>query len=100
MKHAENPPAPASYVGHVKNGVVVLDAQVPLAEGQVVRVEPVGQGMAAHVELECADRVRELQRLFAEWTEEDGKLSDEDADRLRKTLERSRGLRFHSPIVE
>jgi hypothetical protein len=83
-----------SYFGHVKNGVVVFDAQTPLREGQSVRVEPLpakdGQ----------ADRIEQLRRLFADWTEEDGKLPEEQADVLREALEQHRGLSFHSPTMD
>lgn len=97
MKPTEHPSSGASYIGHVKNGVVVLDVQVPFPEGQAVRVEPLTK---ANLDREREDRVRQLQHLFSEWTEEDGKLSDEEADRLRAALEVSRGLGFRSPGVD
>jgi hypothetical protein len=96
MKHSEHSSS-ASYPGHVKNGVVVLDIQVPLPEGQPVRVEPVAQRT---LDQERADRVRQLQYLFSEWTEEDGKLPDEEADRLHAGLEEGRGLGFRAPTVD
>lgn len=96
MKPSETLSSPA-YIGHVKNGVVVLDAQVSLTEGQAVRVEPLGK---TQLELERAECVRQLQQLFTEWTEEDGKLSDEEADRLHAALEYSRGLGFRSPKLD
>jgi hypothetical protein len=94
MKPSETPAPPASYIGHVKDGVVVFDAHVSLPDGQAVRVEPLGE---APLTQERADQVRRLQQLFAEWTEEDGKLSEEEAERLHTALERSPRLRFRSP---
>ena len=94
------PPDAASaqtYTGHVKNGVIVLDAQVTLDEGQAVRVEPLTDSPLAALQ---AQRVHQLQELFAEWTEEDGRLTDEDADRLRTALQQNRGLGFRSPALD
>ena len=98
MKQSETPSS-ASYIGHVKNGVVVLDTQVSLNDGQAVRVEPLGQGTGIQLDTDRADRVRQLQQLFAEWTAEDAKLSDAEADRLRAALEQNRGLSFRSPTL-
>jgi hypothetical protein len=86
-----------AYTGHVKNGVIVLDGHVVLDEGQAVRVEPLAQ---TAVDAERAERFRQLQQLFAEWTQEDGTLNDEEADRLRSALEQSRGLGFRSPALD
>ena len=99
MKQPETQ-SPASYLGHVKNGVVVLDTQVALNDGQAVRVEPLGPGTGAKLDTERADRVRQLQQYFAEWTVEDGKLSDAEADRLHAALEQNRGLSFRSPTLD
>ncbi len=45
-------------LGHVQNGVVILDGGVPLAEGTAVRVEP----------LESANQpTTDLQRQLLEW---------------------------------
>ena len=96
MKPSENASSQA-YIGHVKNGVIVLDAQINLDEGQPVRVEPLAQ---TPLDTERAERVRQLQQLFAQWTEEDGKLTDEEADRLRTALKQSRGLGFRSPALD
>ena len=100
MKNSETPSSESSYIGHVKNGVVVLDPQVPLTDGQAVRVEPLGQETERQIDTDRADRVRQLQELFAEWTEEDGKLSDEEADRLHAALGQSRGVAFRSPKLD
>ena len=99
MKQSETPSS-ASYIRHVKNGVVVLDTQVSLNDGQAVRVEPLGQGTGIQLDTDRADRVRQLQQLFAEWTAEDAKLSDAEADRLRAALEQNRGLSFRSPTLD
>jgi hypothetical protein len=88
------------HFGNVKNGVVVLDSPLQLKEGQAVRVEPVEDEMKRQADSDRADRVRGLQQLFAEWTEEDAKLSDEEADRLRTALEQNRGFRFQSPTLD
>jgi tRNA(fMet)-specific endonuclease VapC len=92
--------ASSAHLGHVKNGVVVLDTPLQLKEGQAVRVEPVEDEMERQADTDRADRVRGLQQLFAEWTEEDARLSDEEADRLRTALEQNRGLRFQSPPLD
>ncbi len=85
----------SSYRGHVKNGVVVLDDKVALNDGQQVRVEPLDSGTNAQ-DAERAERVDRLKQLFAQWTDEDGKLSEEEADCLRAALDRNRGLHFRS----
>jgi hypothetical protein len=95
MKPTEITSSP--HFGHVKNGVVVLDTPLKLKEGQAVRVEPVEDEMERQAD---TDRVRGLQQLFAEWTEEDAKLSNEEADRLHIALEQNRGLRFQSPTLD
>jgi hypothetical protein len=79
------------YTGHVKNGVIVLD------EAQAMRVQPLAN---TPLDAQQAERVRQLQKLFAEWTEEDSRLSDEEADRLHTALEQSRGLGFRSPALD
>lgn len=99
MKQSETPSA-SSYIGHVKNGVVILDAQVFLKDGQAVRVEPLAPGIQTPLDAEREGRVRQLQQLFGEWTEEDGTLSDEEADRLHTALEQNRGLSFGSPKLD
>ena len=83
----------------MKNGVVVLEAG-SLEEGQAVRVEPIEPGTQSPLDSERAARVRRLQQRFAEWTEEDGRLTDEEADRLRAALDQHRGVRFRSPPLD
>jgi hypothetical protein len=100
MKNAESPSSPATFMGHVKNGVVIPDTQVSLTDGQPVRVEPLSPGTPDQIEAERADRLRRLQQLFAEWTEEDSQLSDEEADRLHTALEQNRGLGFRPPTLD
>jgi hypothetical protein len=100
MKTSQNDSSASSYLGHVKNGVIVLDESAALKEGQAVRVEPLGQEIGAESASDRGDRVHQLEQLFAAWTEEDGKLSEDDADRLDAALEQSRGLRFRSPAID
>lgn len=100
MNHPETQTSASAFIGHVKNGVVVLDPQVALKDGQAVRVELLGQGAEAQFDAERADRIRQLQQLFSEWTEEDGKLSDEEADSLHVALDRNPGLGFRSPMLD
>lgn len=87
-----NPPetlsAPASLTGHVRNGVVILDALITLSEGQAVRIEPLA---------DTTERVLQLRQLFDQWTQEDGQLSLKDADRLHVALEQSQGMQFRTP---
>jgi len=87
------------YVGHVKNGVIVLDDARGLQEGQAVVVEPLPENKELSPE-ERAEKLRLMRQLFAEWTEEDSKLSDEEAGRLRVALEQSRGLAFRTPKLD
>jgi hypothetical protein len=100
MKHSQSPTPGSSYTGHVKNGFVIPDAEIPLPEGQAARIEPIDPGAESNPDAQRSDRVRRLQELFAEWTREDAQLSDEDADLLQKALEQQRGLDFHSPTVD
>lgn len=70
---------------------MVLDTAADLAEGQAVCVQPV---VPADAEAERAARVRDLKRLFDEWTAEDAALTDAEADALGKALEGSGRARF------
>ncbi len=99
MKTSDSP-MPFSLTGHVRNGVVVPDDQVPLPEGQTVRIEPISPGTPSAEEAQRAERVQRLQQLFAEWTEEDVRLSDEEADCLHRALEQQRGIQFRSPTLD
>ena len=87
-------PSP-TYIGHVRNGVIVLDQNASLNEGQTVRVEPVAS--PTMLDADRMERVRKLQSLFEQWTEEDAQLSIEEADRLRLALDQSQGLQFGVP---
>ena len=100
MKNSEPSSPAASVTGRVKNGVIVLDVKIDLQDGQAVRIEPLGPGPEAQVDTKRADRARRLQELFAQWTEEDGKLSDEEAGRLHTALNEGRGLQFGSPTLD
>src|SRR5437763_539846 len=98
MKPSETPAPAPSYIAHVKDGVVVIDARLP--DGRAVRVEPLAPGANTPVDAERDERVRRLQQLFAVWTDEDAKLSDEEADRLQAALEGNRGLNLWSPALD
>lgn len=84
----ETPSQSASfYIGHVRNGVVVLDANASsLSEGQIVRVEPVKETTTS-LDRERAERLNQMRSLFEQWTDEDAQLLPEDADRLHSALE-------------
>ena len=92
MNPTETLSAPSSFTGHVRNGVVILDVQVELSEGQAVRIEAV-EGALDHARTE---RVLQVQQLFDQWTREDAQLPLDEADRLHTALEQSRGLTFRS----
>jgi len=97
MNHPEIQTSESGFLGHVRNGVVVFDAHVALKDGQTVRVEPIGQDVEERVDTE---RIRQLKQLFDAWTEEDGKLADEQADVLRVALDRDSGIGFRSPKLD
>ncbi len=99
MNPIESPSAPATYRGHVKNGVVVLDTEVTLTEGQEVRVEPIQPKLQPLADSQAA-KLEEMKRLFAQWDEEDRQLSDEEADLLQIALEQNRGLSFRTPKLD
>lgn len=84
---------PVSYLGHVKNGVVVLDTLMPFHEGQIVRVEPLKN------EIDQA-KIHQLEQLFALWTEEDARLSPEEADCLQNALANEPRLTLRSPNLD
>ncbi len=86
MKRLEAPLSPTPYVGQVRNGVVAFDAHVPIADGQIVRVEPLPCRNDVRADSDRADRVRQLQKSFGDWNEEESQLTDEEADRLDTAL--------------
>ena len=67
-----------TYLGHVQNGVIVLDVPVRLPEGVRVHVE-VSEPNAVEVHSK-EERLRQLSILFAHWNEEDANLSEQQAD--------------------
>ena len=95
MNPAETVSPSPTYIGHVRNGLVVLDADASLIEGQAVRVEPLA--LETSLDADRMERVRKLQNLFEQWTKEDAQLSDEEADCLRLALDQNQGLEFHVP---
>jgi len=98
MSSIEIPSQSASfYIGHVRNGVVVLDTNTSsLSEGQTVRVEPVTETL---LDGERSERLQQMRSLFDQWTDEDAQLLPEVADRLHSALEESRGLKFRQPDI-
>jgi hypothetical protein len=100
MKNSEpNSPA-SSFTGHVKNGVIVLDVNIDLQDSLHVRIKPLVSGQGAAVDMNRAELVRRVQDLFTQWTEEDSRLYDEEAGRLRAALEKSHGLQLGSPTLD
>ena len=100
MNPTETASAPSSYTGHVKNGVVVLDTGIPFSEGQAVRVERLTpRDDVSAADGERAELLARMKQAFDTWTEEDSKLSDEEADRLHIALEQNRGLSFRTPTL-
>jgi hypothetical protein len=97
MKQSATPSPAPPYLGHIKDGVVILDADVSLPDGQAVRVELLAAASGTPVDAESEERVRRLRESFAQWTEEDARLSDADADLLRAALAEHRGVQFRSP---
>lgn len=98
MKPSETLPPASYFVGHMRHGVVILDHPIPLPEGQPVRIEPLAP--QASVDEARADQLRRMHTLFAQWDEEDSKLSDEEADRLRIALQQNRGLSFRTAQLD
>lgn len=96
MKQSETPSSASSYIGHVKNGVIILDAQVSLTDGQAVRVELLASEQESPVSGERGEQLKQLQTLFAQWDEEDKEMLEEDAEAFHKALEQNRGLSFRA----
>ena len=86
-----------SYIGHVRNGVVILDRDASLSEGQAVRVEPLAT--QATSDADRLNRLQKMRNLFEQWTEEDRRLTPDAADRLLATLDQNQGLEFRVPKV-
>jgi hypothetical protein len=86
------------YFGHVKNGVILLDTEASLPEGQAVRVEALPEQPA--ISEETADRLQRMRTLFAQWREEDGHLTDDQAERLETALQQNRGLTLRLPKLD
>ena len=100
MKIPETLPSASSYVGHVRNGVIVPDANFALTEGLAVRFEPLEQELVTPISDERADQLQQMQKLFAQWDEEDSNISDEDAESFHQALEQNRGLSFRIPQLD
>ena len=100
MKPSQTLPSASTYTGHVKNGVIILDTEITLSEGQAVRIEPLSQEATTPITDERATQLLRMNTLFSQWDEEDGQLSDEDADRLQLALQQNRGLTFRTPQLD
>lgn len=95
MSRTPTLPSAPTFTGHVRNGVIILDTDLVLSEGQAVRVEPLGSTPA--ITDERATQLRRMETLFNRWDEEDGRLSDDEADRLGLGLQQNGGLTFRTP---
>lgn len=91
---------PTTYLGHVKDGVIILDTQVVLAEGQAVRVEPVREVGPTSGSAERDQQLQAMKNIFTQWDEEDRSLTDEEAERLQIALACSRGLSLRVPEIQ
>jgi hypothetical protein len=91
MNLIEEPRAAMSYPGHVKNGVIVLDAQVDLAEGLPVRVEPVSN--SADV-AKRRERYRRAFQLIEQWGQEDPAYNARLTKLLKEELPKEHGIAF------
>ncbi len=100
MKTSESLPSATPLVGHVKNGVIIVDANITLVEGQAVRIEPLPQEADAQIGDERAEKLKRMQELFTQWDDEDSKLTDEEADRLQVALEQNPRLSFRIPKLD
>ena len=100
MKNSETSASASSYIGHVKNGVVVLDAHVDLADGQTVRVEPLGPEGTTLIRNERVAQLQQMQELFSQWDEEDSQISTDDAESFHNALKQNRGLCFRTPKMD
>jgi hypothetical protein len=96
MKSLKLQSKPTGYVGHVKNGVIVLDSHASLKEGQAVRIEPIHLSTPTLSADERTEQIQRMKALFAQWNEEDRLLSDEDAELLQNALNQNRRLSIHS----
>ena len=100
MKPSPTLPSAPTYTGHVQNGVIILDTELTLSEGQAVRIEPLGLDATTPITDERATQLRRMKTLFTQWDEEDSQLSDEEADRLHLALQQNRGLTFRTPPLD
>lgn len=91
MSIAAVPNSRETYLGHVRHGMIVPDAPIPLAEGTPVRFEMLAD---TQPEPSLAEKLKAFDELVKKWDEEDALLTEEQQDALRKALEENRGLRF------
>ncbi|MEZ6141927.1 MAG: hypothetical protein R3B84_15250 [Zavarzinella sp.] len=77
------------YSGHVRNGVIILDDNIPLVDGQAVRIELLPEKPASE---NNQNRAAQLKLIFDQWDQEDEFLSDEQAELLQQALQETRGV--------
>jgi hypothetical protein len=100
MKPSEIQAPAAGHIGHVKNGVIVVDKGVSLSEGQTVRIEPLTRDNEGSAPDAHSDQLSAMKALFSQWDLEDNQVPDETAAEFHKALAQNRGLRLHKPNVE
>jgi hypothetical protein len=88
-----------AYLGHVKHGVIILDTDAVLTEGQAVRVLPLPMELSTTPTGERAEQLQRMKTLFAQWDEEDQSLSDEEAARLQNALQENGRLAFRTAHI-
>ncbi len=94
--HEHETPSPPRYTGHVKNGVIVLDARAGLSEGRAVQVEPLDPTAATQERL--ARYGRAFQAIEA-WSREDPDYTERVATKLAEELPPDHGVRFRDVSI-
>ena len=100
MKPSEALPLAAPFFGLVKNGVIVVNTNVRLTEGQAVRIEPVGPEGQSPISTERAEELEQLRNLFAQWDVEDNEIADGDSESFHESLQKNRGLSLRTPKLD
>lgn len=83
-----------TYLGHVKNGVIVLDAPATLGEGTPVRVESLAGARIDAEKQHRGEHYRALLQRLQEWNREDADEEGRLGDVLQTELAADRGIRF------
>ncbi len=100
MKQSENLPSGTPLVGHVKNGVIIVEGNAAFVEGQAVRIEPLPRETTLPTAEACEEKLNRMESHFAQSDEEDSKITDEEADRLRVALQQNPRLSFRIPKLD